>query len=201
MISNLDIQSISKLYSAICRSRVTIPARLIGKWILIQQNLDDSVLFNRPWSDFKQGFGAIAKNYWMGFDSIRGIMAGTDYRLRVEVQTDSTGRWYSAEYDVFSVGTEQDCYPLTVSGYSGDVTVDTLSRLNGVKFSAYDRVNTPAGGAGQNCAAACAAGWWYDGGGGACCDGTAANLNAPAGGNFTFSAEMIRASRMMMIRQ
>lgn len=144
----------------------------------------------------------MAKNYWMGFDSIRGIMAtGADYRLRVEVQTDSTGQWYSAEYDLFSVGTEQDCYPLTVSGYSGDVTVDTLSRLNGVKFSAYDRFNTAPGSAaaGQNCAATCAAGWWYDGG--ACCDGTAANLNAPAGGNFTFSAEMIRASRMMMIRQ
>jgi len=135
----------------------TFQTQSIGGWILIHQNLDDSLSFNKTWSEYRNGFGSLPGNYWMGLENVRAVISlAQTFHLRVEVQLESRS-WYSAEYDSFSLGSETASYPLSISGYSGDID-DPLRALNGMKFSTPDQVVT---GAKTACQIVCKVGWWY----------------------------------------
>ena len=98
------------------------------------------------------------------------------YRLRVEVQQDSTNLWYSAEYWSFKIGDElNDKYQLEVSGYSGDAG-DALQYEgdfngngafgyylhNGMMFTTSDQDNDMQVNSPYNCALPRGSGWWFN---------------------------------------
>ena len=142
-------------------------------WITIHQRLGSSVNWNRTWAEYKAGFGSIDADFWLGLEKVHLLTSSQPYRLRVEVQDQSTNLWYSAEYWSFKIGDESnDKYRLEVAGYSGDAG-DSLHYLgdlngdgnfgiynhNGMKFTTNDQDNDPAIG---NCCAMYAGGWWYN---------------------------------------
>ena len=68
----------------------------------------------------------------------------TPYRLRVEVQSNCTNLWYSADYDTFLIDSEAGGYAIHVTGYHGDAG-DSLQNnasvsvyQNGMMFSTRD---------------------------------------------------------------
>jgi len=113
--------------------------------ILVQQHFGGSAFFNRSWEEFKVGFGNTSGNYWIGNERLHQLTNGRQYKLRVDLLSRFTGRWYWAEYGGFSVADELSDYTLFVSDYSGNagdgMTVDGVTdyNLNGVKFNTYDR--------------------------------------------------------------
>jgi len=133
----------------------------------MQKNtLDEgSDIFNRPWIDYRNGFGDPAgKYFWFGNEKIYQLMTTGNWKLRVEVQSNDTGAWYSAEYESFRLSNEADKYALNVSGYTGDAgdayNVATLYEwmANGMNFTTFDRDNDeyPTG----NCATTQGGGWY-----------------------------------------
>lgn len=77
-------------------------------------------------------------------------------RLRVDL-IDTYGVHWHAEYEHFTVDSEETGYRLHVSGYSGNAT-DALSYQDGMAFSAKDRdmdIST------TDCAANYRGGWWF----------------------------------------
>lgn len=42
--------------------------------------------FNRDWSDYKNGFGDPAKEFWLGNENIYMLTNNEDYMLRVELE-------------------------------------------------------------------------------------------------------------------
>jgi len=137
---------------------------------MIHQHLGYSFDWNRNWEEYKDGFGSIDADFWLGLEKVHLLTSSQPYRLRVEMQHRSTNLWYSAEYWSFKIGADK--YRLDVSGYSGD---DGNSLQNhgdwngnllfgnylhdGMKFTTKDQDNDPAI---INCAPTRGGGWWYN---------------------------------------
>ncbi|KAJ8382049.1 hypothetical protein SKAU_G00028270 [Synaphobranchus kaupii] len=142
-----------------------------GGWTVLQQRLNGSVSFNRTWPDYKNGFGNLRGEFWLGNDKIHQLTKARDMVLRIELEDFEGVREY-AKYDRFYVSNEFLRYRLTVTGYSGTAG-DALhfnKHYNHDQkfFTTPDKDNDkyPSG----NCGAYYSSGWWFD----AC---MSANLN------------------------
>ena len=105
-------------------------AKAGGGWTVFQKRLDGSVDFYRNWTDYKQGFGNLSGEFWLGLDKIHRLTSQTKNKLRIELE-DFDGNTSYAEYDTFAVADEADNYTLSVAGYKGNHEVRT-SLVNSV---------------------------------------------------------------------
>jgi len=128
-----------------------------GGWTVFQKRLDGSVDFYRGWSDYKNGFGNLNGEFWLGLDKINRLTK-TKNRLRVDLE-DTTGKTAYAEYDMFAVTSERTKYQLSLGTYSGTAG-DSLSYHRGSPFSTKDQDNDSWS---SNCAVSYKGAWWYGG--------------------------------------
>ena len=127
--------------------------------LLIQQN-DGSGSMNRPWAEYRVGFGDPSGNYWLSNDLLSQLTANNRYKLRIDLQSRHNNNWYYAEYSTFIVLSEADNYTLQVGRFSGNANYDAFGlRQNGQKFTTIDRDNDLW--SSYNCAADSGGGFWY----------------------------------------
>ena len=88
-----------------------------GGWTVVQKRLDGSVDFHRNWSDYKNGFGELDGEFWLGLEKIHRLTKSPS-KLRVDLE-DFDGKTAYAEYYMFVVATESKKYQLSVRNYSG----------------------------------------------------------------------------------
>ena len=124
-----------------------------GGWTVIQRRKDGSVNFYRNWNDYKNGFGDISGEFWLGNDWIHRLTSRGQHELRIDF---NSGKY--AKYSRFSVAGECEKYRLSVAGFSGNVG-DQLAYHNNHFFSTKDRDNDKRSG---NCAIFHSGAWWYD---------------------------------------
>ena len=129
-----------------------------GGWTVIQRRVDSSTDFYVDWPSYKQGFGTLTGNLWLGNDNIYRLTASGNTVLRVELE-DWQGNTSYAEYGTFEVDDESNKYRLTVSNYSGTAG-DSLGYHDGMFFSTKDRDDDRW--SSGNCARGKAGGWWYN---------------------------------------
>ena len=132
-----------------------------GGWTVLQRRLDGSENFFRNWTVFKQGFGKIQKEHWIGNENIYLLTAqayfkGSEVRFDMMVKGESKKRW--AKYSRFSVSHEHTGFMVHASGFTGDV-VDHFSYHNGMRFTTYDRDHDTY--APANCAVYSFGAWWH----------------------------------------
>ena len=89
-----------------------------GGWTVFQRRLDGSVDFYLDWESYKNGFGDLNGEFWLGNDNLHRLTAADDVTLRVDLE-DFDGDTRYAEYTTFKVGDEVDKYCLLIGGYSG----------------------------------------------------------------------------------
>uniref|UniRef100_A0A8C6T5G7 Angiopoietin-like 2a n=1 Tax=Neogobius melanostomus TaxID=47308 RepID=A0A8C6T5G7_9GOBI len=132
-----------------------------GGWTVILRRQDGSVNFFRNWDTYKQGFGNIDGEYWLGLENIYWLTNQGTYKMLVTLE-DWSGRKTFAEYASFRIESEADFYRLRVGRYHGNAG-DSLTWHNGKQFTTLDRDNDAYTG---NCAhyqkGGC--GVWYRGG-------------------------------------
>ncbi|XP_065358623.1 tenascin-N-like [Calliphora vicina] len=130
-----------------------------GNWMHILRRNDGSEDFNRPWSDYVNGFGKVEGEYWIGLENLNALTENNGRQLLYVHLDYDTGWPYYALYDNFLVGDATELYKLkslgTYNGTSGDGMVDLLH----TKFSTFDNDNDES--AARNCAADINGGWWY----------------------------------------
>ena len=139
-----------------------------GGWTVFHKRFDGFVGFYRGWDEYKNGFGDVNGEYWLGNEKIHQLTE-IPSQLRVEIKTKSNGNKY-AKYSNFTVTNEASNYTLFVGFYSGTAT-DRLTYHNGMAFTTKDRDNDKHG-SNKNCAVIDKGAWWYHS-----CYGSSLNSN------------------------
>jgi len=137
-----------------------------GGWTVIQRRKDGTENFNRPWTDYENGFGDLNGEFWYGLKAMNCLTQTGQWELRVDFEFPNKTRSY-LHYNVFRVGSVSKEYPLTISGFTGETHTDPFTSHylhNGMKFSTYDNDNDRWNKG--NCAKQVAnargnGGWWY----------------------------------------
>ncbi|XP_011187127.1 ficolin-3-like [Zeugodacus cucurbitae] len=128
-----------------------------GGWLVIQRRQSDSVDFYRNWTDYKEGFGDLTGNYWIGLEKLHALTSDCEQELYIQMRR-RNGKEYFAKYIQFVIAGESKSYALKKLGnYSGDAG-DSFYGHVGMKFSTYDRDNDTRKG---NCAKICKGAWWF----------------------------------------
>ncbi|XP_030387348.1 ficolin-1-like [Scaptodrosophila lebanonensis] len=128
-----------------------------GAWTIIQKRLDGSIDFYRGWNDYKNGFGHVDGEYFIGLDRLHVLTAGLPQELLILME-DFEGERKHAKYEGFAIGSENQNYALNVLGkYSGNAG-DSLSPQKNANFTTHDQDNDSYE---KNCAVLYTGAWWY----------------------------------------
>ncbi|XP_041770179.1 ryncolin-1-like [Anopheles merus] len=128
-----------------------------GGWIVIQHRFDGSTNFYRNWKEYKNGFGNLDGEFWLGLDRIYQLTVSQPYELVVLLE-DFDGNKTFARYDQFEIADENQMYMLSkIEGFSGPAG-DSLGNVKGMKFSTLDSDNDTWK---DSCAVTYTGAWWY----------------------------------------
>ena len=135
-----------------------------GGWVVFQRRVDGSTSFAKRWLAYKQGFGDMNGDFWLGFEKIRRFMT-VQNQLRIDLVAYENIKGHG-KYNHFHIGDEDTYYMLNVSDFTGSIG-DRLNdpsqshRSSGAPFSTYDQDH-------DNDARHCASqqynrvGYWYN---------------------------------------
>lgn len=135
-----------------------------GRWTVIQRRRDASVDFNRNWTDYRDGFGDINSEFWLGNEIIHKLTSAGNNVLNIKLM-DWTGNIVYAQYSGFSLDGESKDYTLHVGTYSGTAG-DSFNYPQSSLLSHYNhRFSTPdhdRDNSFMNCAQILKSGWWFN---------------------------------------
>ncbi|XP_077142225.1 tenascin-X isoform X3 [Ranitomeya variabilis] len=126
-----------------------------GGWIVFQRRMDGSTNFYREWDDYKNGFGNLTSEFWLGNIALHQISSSGSYELRVDLRAGEEVAF--AVYDDFRVEAENENFRLRLGQYRGDAG-DSMSYHNNMIFSTYDRDTQRRI---LPCAMSYRGAWWY----------------------------------------
>ena len=86
---------------------------------VFQRRISGSVDFYRGWDEYKNGFGNIGGEFWLGNQHLHRITTQGRYELRVELQ-DFDGEQRYAHYDSFEILNEGNYFSLLLGTYDGN---------------------------------------------------------------------------------
>ncbi|XP_033160236.1 ficolin-2 isoform X2 [Drosophila mauritiana] len=113
-------------------------------WTVILSRTSDDVNFERGWLDYRDGFGNLAGDFFIGLNKLHALTSSALHELRI-VMEDFSGNVAYAGYSLFAIGSEKELYPLVLLGKFQDSLTpsagDSLSYHAGAKFSTVDQDN------------------------------------------------------------
>uniref|UniRef100_A0A7M4DXN7 Fibrinogen C-terminal domain-containing protein n=1 Tax=Crocodylus porosus TaxID=8502 RepID=A0A7M4DXN7_CROPO len=136
-----------------------------GGWTVLQRHsAGRKEHWSRTWSDYKEGFGNLQGDHWLGNEIMHLLTRQNAFMVRF-VFVDSNGHTKHADYHTFKVDSEKNGYSLRLGHYSGDAgdiltTVGEAGIHDNMKFSTLDQDNDRR--PDTNCAQYYHGGWWYD---------------------------------------
>ncbi|XP_035774185.1 fibrinogen-like protein A [Anopheles albimanus] len=132
-----------------------------GGWLVIQHRFDGSLNFNRNWTEYKNGFGDIKKEFWIGLERLHQLTTAStgQWELAVELK-DFAGKYKYARYSEFKIGGESEKYRLKTLGKYSGTAGDSMATHKWMKFSTTDQDNDEST---QHCAEKWESAWWHNG--------------------------------------
>lgn len=106
-------------------------------WIVIQNRIDGDLDFFRTWNEYKEGFGNIFGEFWMGLEKLHELTSSRLHELRIDLE-DFEGKQKHAIYSAFVVSDEASSYAMSVLGKYSGTAGDSLKYHGGMKFSTHE---------------------------------------------------------------
>lgn len=128
-----------------------------GGWTVIQRRMDGSVDFDRLWQAYKDGFGNLTGEFWLGLEKLYTIVRQGSYLLRIELEDWENHTEYT-EYP-FSLGSEATDYTITLKNPVSGNLKNAISESSGLRFSTRDQDHDLQ--FNMNCAKHLTGGWWF----------------------------------------
>lgn len=130
-----------------------------GGWIVIQKRIKGDEDFYKDWTAYREGFGSVTGDFWLGNQAIHVLTDEHPYELRIDFRIDGQEKF--AHYSSFRLENEADSYRLRLGPYTGTIGGATsgLTHHNNQRFSTFDRDNDVH--ASQHCAVERHGAWWY----------------------------------------
>uniref|UniRef100_A0A182W261 Fibrinogen C-terminal domain-containing protein n=1 Tax=Anopheles minimus TaxID=112268 RepID=A0A182W261_9DIPT len=129
-----------------------------GNWIVFQRRFNGSVIFYRNWAEYKQGFGNVHGEHWLGLDKLHTIVKTRQHELLIELK-DFRGVIAYAHYDDFKIGDESEKYVIKSVGRYTGTAGDSFSAHKDEVFSTYDQDNDRYS---ESCATRFLGAWWFN---------------------------------------
>lgn len=142
----------AEAFPVLCDSRLAGPG-----WTVVQRRFDGSVKFYRNWLEYKEGFGNLSGEFFIGLDKLHRMTTSRPHELYVHL-TDFNNDIGYAHYDNIVVAGESEAYALRELGAYSGTAGDSMRDNEHQKFTTYDRDNDVSD---RNCAETCLGGWWY----------------------------------------
>uniref|UniRef100_A0A3Q3QNM8 Fibrinogen C-terminal domain-containing protein n=1 Tax=Monopterus albus TaxID=43700 RepID=A0A3Q3QNM8_MONAL len=143
-------------------------------WTVFQRRSGEAVRFDRNWDEYKNGFGSLKEDHWLGLKKVFSLTKNKakEWILRIDLW-DYEGGTAFAEYRNFRIDNEEKAFKLHVGNYSGNAG-DAIHGdqpgmdQNGYGFSTIDHDNdgcspciTPDIALNECSSSEDAAAWWY----------------------------------------
>jgi hypothetical protein len=110
-------------------------------WTLFERRQNASVNFYRGWQAYKNGFGDLNGNFWLGLDKIHRLAKSGQNVLRIDLM-DFDNDTAHAKYGRFSVASEFDNYALNIANHSGMKSMTKLGFNNEeVDYSKFSQIS------------------------------------------------------------
>ncbi|KAH8300025.1 hypothetical protein KR044_008737, partial [Drosophila immigrans] len=140
-------------FDVLCDSQFAGPG-----WIVIQQRVGGNEDFNRNWAVYREGFGSLDSDFFLGLEKIYRLTSSRRHELYVHL-VGLNGTIKYARYDDFKISDEDNGYALSLGKFEGDVE-DEFRDGEKMKFSTFERDNDLR--KVSNCAHFYKGGWWYN---------------------------------------
>ncbi|GFO16813.1 fibrinogen-related protein 2.2 [Plakobranchus ocellatus] len=127
-----------------------------GGWVVFQRRATGDVDFYRDWTSYREGFGSLTGDFWMGNEALYNLTDKDPYELRIDIRINN-GQKVFARYPDFRIESESNKYRLQIGSYTGTAG-DAMAYHNKMFFSTFDRDNDEASG---SCAVSHHGAWWY----------------------------------------
>ncbi|KAH8271934.1 hypothetical protein KR044_011841, partial [Drosophila immigrans] len=109
-------------------------------WTVVQRRLDGSVKFYRNWLEYKEGFGNLSGEFFIGLEKLHRMTAARPHELYIHL-TDFNNDSSYAHYDNIVIDSERELYTLRGLGTYEGTAGDSMRDNEHQKFSTFDRDN------------------------------------------------------------
>ncbi|XP_046547391.1 fibrinogen-like protein 1 [Haliotis rubra] len=128
----------------------------------VQRRKDGSTNFNRSWQEYKEGFGDLSKDFWLGNEQISYITNGRSHQFVFLIKDEGSNKTRHRVYRYFTLS-QDGMYTMRYQytfGHNDPLAHggDCLGELKGQPFSTYDQDpdDSPL-----NCAQEHQSGFWF----------------------------------------
>lgn len=88
---------------------------------VIQRRVDGSVDFNRSWQEYKNGFGFLFTEFWLGNEKLSYLTNQANYELWIDIES-FNGTSLFVSHDAFRISVEWSQYRLAdIGDFHGDI--------------------------------------------------------------------------------
>ncbi|KAK6187341.1 hypothetical protein SNE40_005397 [Patella caerulea] len=140
-----------------------LEVKCLGKKTIIHHRTKfcHDVDFNRTWAEYREGFGKVHGEYWLGLKHVHKIIQNNGQECTLRVQLHFNPVIQAVQYQSAVLTNQSDSYRILLSGSNARVNeTDYLTggaySIDGRPFSTYDRDSS-----GYSCPGRFNGGWWY----------------------------------------